>query len=98
MKIDQSPVSRLLQGQQPQNDGRSTGVQQKPGAAPVADATSSATSTQLGQALQDDTQDIDAARVDEIRAAIADGTLQINPEKIAAGLIASLQRELQQEP
>ena len=37
--------------------------------------------------------DVDQARVTEIRQAIADGRLEINPERIADGLLASV-REL----
>lgn len=35
--------------------------------------------------------DIDVVRVNEIRTALAEGTLKINPERIADGLIASAQ-------
>lgn len=89
MKIDQSSIARLLQQQQ-------TGATQRGNnaAGPAADnPTGSVNVTHLSQGLQDASQDIDEARVAEIRQAIADGRLQINPEKIAAGLIASLQQE-----
>ncbi|MFP1682497.1 flagellar biosynthesis anti-sigma factor FlgM [Alloalcanivorax sp. C16-1] len=37
-----------------------------------------------------DGQDIDTARVEELRQAIADGTLEIRADRIADGLIASV--------
>lgn len=37
----------------------------------------------------DTSQDIDTARVAEIRQAISDGKLEINPNRIADGIIAS---------
>lgn len=93
MKIDQPPVGRVLPGQQTQPEGRAANT-----GAPAPGAASDATGiSHLRAGLQDGSQDIDAARIAEIRQAIADGTLTINPEKIAAGLIASLQQELQQD-
>jgi negative regulator of flagellin synthesis FlgM len=41
------------------------------------------------QALYDSDNDIDMARVSAIRQALSDGTLVINPERIAQGLIDS---------
>lgn len=55
------------------------------------DAPESATMTHLRQAGTDASQDIDAARVDELREAIREGRLEIKPERIADGLIASVQ-------
>ena len=43
--------------------------------------------------LQDGATDIDQARVEQIRAAIASGRLQIDPARIADGILASA-REL----
>jgi len=40
--------------------------------------------------LQDSDSDIDAAKVAEVRKAIAEGRIQIDPSKIADGLLASL--------
>lgn len=42
---------------------------------------------------QDASQDIDAARVNDVRQAIADGQLQFHADRIADGIIASA-REL----
>jgi len=41
------------------------------------------------------TQDVDAARVAEIRQAILEGRLQINAERIADGLINSVREQLE---
>ncbi len=61
------------------------------------DAPESATITHLRQGATDPSQDIDAARVDELREAIRDGQLEIKPERIADGLIASVQDLLADE-
>ncbi|WP_318782692.1 flagellar biosynthesis anti-sigma factor FlgM [Halomonas elongata] len=50
-----------------------------------------ATMTHLRQAGTDTSQDIDTTRVDELRDAIREGRLEIHPERIADGLIASVQ-------
>ncbi|MDN3524903.1 flagellar biosynthesis anti-sigma factor FlgM [Halomonas sabkhae] len=50
-----------------------------------------ASMTHLRHAGTDTSQDIDAARVDELRDAIREGRLEIHPERIADGLIASVQ-------
>ncbi|MFG6176409.1 flagellar biosynthesis anti-sigma factor FlgM [Halomonas sp. THAF12] len=55
------------------------------------DAPESATMTHLRQAGTDASHDIDTARVAELREAIREGRLEINPERIADGLIASVQ-------
>nr|WP_238486956.1 flagellar biosynthesis anti-sigma factor FlgM [Cupriavidus pauculus] len=47
--------------------------------------------------LQDSDSDIDAAKVEEVRQAIAEGRIKIDPSKIADGLLASL-HELSQAP
>lgn len=47
--------------------------------------------------LQDSDSDIDAAKVAEVRQAIAEGRIKIDPSKIADGLLASL-HELSQAP
>jgi len=46
--------------------------------------------------VQDSDDDIDTARVEEIRQAIVEGRIKIDPSKIADGLLASL-RELHQD-
>ena len=59
-----------------------TGVRVSPLAAQVRD---------IGARLmQDSDSDIDAAKVAEVRQAIAEGRIKIDPSKIADGLLASL--------
>jgi len=41
------------------------------------------------QAIHDASNDIDMAKVQAIREALANGTLKINPDRIASGLIQS---------
>lgn len=45
----------------------------------------------LSQQGVDTSQDLDQARVDEIRDAIGNGQLDIDPEQIASGLLAELE-------
>ncbi|WP_110665452.1 flagellar biosynthesis anti-sigma factor FlgM [Salinicola halophilus] len=45
---------------------------------------------------QNDTGDIDTARVNEIRQAIADGRFELDTSKIADGLIADVEAQLGQ--
>ncbi|SEL74814.1 flagellar biosynthesis anti-sigma factor FlgM [Halomonas daqiaonensis] len=54
------------------------------------DAGPSAT-THLSQGATDASQDIDTVRVEELRDAIRDGKLDIRADRIADGLIASVQ-------
>ena len=63
-------------------------VQKSAGSEPVS---SPAAVTHFSQTTQDTSQDIDMARVAELREAIRDGKLDINVDKIADGLIASVQ-------
>ena len=51
-----------------------------------------AAQTHLRQAAVDTTHDIDTARVEEIRAAIREGRLEIRADRIADALIDSLQQ------
>ena len=47
-------------------------------------------STQLSQSNIDESQDIDTAKVEEIRDAIREGRLEMRADRIAEGLIANL--------
>ncbi|WP_217908853.1 MULTISPECIES: flagellar biosynthesis anti-sigma factor FlgM [Halomonadaceae] len=47
-------------------------------------------STQLSQSSIDESQDIDTAKVEEIRDAIREGRLEMRADRIADGLIANL--------
>ncbi|MDR5866472.1 flagellar biosynthesis anti-sigma factor FlgM [Halomonas koreensis] len=58
---------------------------------PADEGAESATQTHLRHSAADASQDIDTARVDEIREAIRDGRLELDPERIADGLLASVQ-------
>lgn len=48
--------------------------------------------------LQDSDGDIDTAKVEEVRKAIAEGRIKIDPSKIADGLLASLHELSGQAP
>ncbi len=63
-------------------------------AAPAQGSAPSTVSHLSAAASKDASQDVDSARVDEIRQAIRDGRLQINAERIADGLIASVREQL----
>ncbi|MBZ9557001.1 MULTISPECIES: flagellar biosynthesis anti-sigma factor FlgM [Modicisalibacter] len=88
MKIDGSqPLHRPTQSDatKPQQTVTDTGTEATSSPASVAHLSSKA---------QDATRDIDTARVAEIRQAISDGTLEIRPERIADGLLESVQELL----
>lgn len=89
MKID-NIHSLLRTNQAPQ---REETQKASPAKAPDAAAHSSST-TQLSQNGVGDSQDIDVARVEEIRAAIREGRMEINADRIADGLIANLKETL----
>lgn len=86
MKID-NPNPLLRPGQTPPRepaqkvDGPARADQQ---------TTASGATTHLSAAATDDSQDIDGARVEEIREAIRDGRLEVRAERIADGLIDSV--------
>jgi len=96
VKINNSPSSRPTEpsasegGARPAASGAAassdptalTGVRVSPLAAQVREI-----GTRL---LQDSDSDIDVAKVAEVRKAIAEGRIQIDPSKIADGLLASL--------
>lgn len=85
MKIDN--LNPLLRNNQPQQRDET----QKAGSLPTAEPkTESRATTQLSQASLGDHQDIDTARVEEIRSAIREGRMEIRADRIADGLIESL--------
>lgn len=87
MKINHSSPP-IRPGQTPsRDDTREVGGHARP-SSPESDP---ATRTHLGQRQADAGQDIDAARVAEIREAIREGKLEIRAERIADGLIANVQ-------
>lgn len=64
---------------------------QKAGGVAAGDGVAAQASTHLSRLGQGDTsQDIDQARVAEVRQAIADGTLKVDTNRIADRLIASV--------
>lgn len=90
MKIDShNPLLRT--GQTPARDD----VQKAKGADPASSkGTESASSTQLSHQAVDSSQDINSARVAEIKTAIQEGQFEIRADKIADSLIASVQELL----
>lgn len=92
MKIDKTPSLPRFNGETPRTAGRAAG----PDAA-ASSAASPAAVTHLSQSISDTSQDIDAARVAELKEAIREGRLQINAEVIADKLIASAQALVQDD-
>ncbi|WP_458525010.1 flagellar biosynthesis anti-sigma factor FlgM [Onishia taeanensis] len=87
MKIDSSQSLTHLQ----QTDQPPTGKAAAAGNAPASAASTSASVAHLSQGSQNVSEDIDTARVEELRLAISEGRLEIDADKIADGLIASVQ-------
>lgn len=90
MKISSSSPSSLLNGiagGTRTESGHGSAPAQKPGAKSAVDL--SAAARHLA-ALQDGDQDIQSVRVQQIRDALASGELQIDPGRIADGLLASV--------
>lgn len=90
MKIDnQNPLIRPGQTQQRDEPQKVKGASPASGqdAGPAA-------ATHLNRHAADSSQDIDTARVEEIREAIRDGRLEIRTERIADGLIAGVREML----
>ncbi|OLO05591.1 MULTISPECIES: flagellar biosynthesis anti-sigma factor FlgM [Salinicola] len=84
MKIDQTqPLTRSTQNEP---------VEQRKGAESLEDTKASAGSTTtLSQIPKGDaSEDIDTARVNEIRQAISEGRLELDTGKIADGLVQSV--------
>lgn len=92
MKIDGSqPLHRSAQS----DAAKSTQTTSAESTGESADASPTPASVaHLSSKTQDATRDIDTARVAEIRQAISDGQLEIRPERIADGLMASVQELL----
>lgn len=92
MKIDKTPPLPRFNGETAKTAGRAANP-----ASADSPVSSPAAMTHLSQSISDSSQDIDAARVAELKEAIRDGRLQINPEAIADKLIASAQALLQDD-
>ncbi|KQP45028.1 flagellar biosynthesis anti-sigma factor FlgM [Pseudorhodoferax sp. Leaf274] len=66
-----------------------------PAAAPGTSVSMSTLGKTLEATRRADAGDIDQAKVDEVKAAIADGSYQIDPEAIADKMLANAQEMLQ---
>ncbi|GGC96430.1 flagellar biosynthesis anti-sigma factor FlgM [Vreelandella lutescens] len=85
MKIDNlNPLLRNTPAQQ-RDDAPKVG-----GAKPLETGNNTREATQLSQSSIDSSQDIDMAKVQEIRDAIREGRLEVRADRIADGLIANL--------
>lgn len=85
MKIDNT--NSLLRSNQAQQRDE---TQKADNVKPATQGNAPRESTQLSQSNIDESQDIDSAKVEEIRDAIRDGRLEMNADRIADGLIANL--------
>jgi negative regulator of flagellin synthesis FlgM len=92
LKIDNNSPSRHLESVGSRQSAKTSATSST--AAPAAGPGSV---THLSLAAQDQSLDIDQARVDEIRQAIREGKLSLDSGKIADGLLASIQAQLAQE-
>lgn len=89
MKIDNLRPPGPLPGEQGKTNGATRA------SAPRASDADSLSSGQLSREAQDASHDIDAARVEEIRAAIREGRLPVRADAIADALIASVRSLLE---
>ncbi len=85
MKIDN--VNPMLRSNQAQHRDE---AQKITDSKPSEANSSTRSATQLSQMHVDSSQDIDSAKVQEIRDAIREGRLDIRADRIADGLIANL--------
>ncbi|MCH4812199.1 flagellar biosynthesis anti-sigma factor FlgM [Vreelandella neptunia] len=85
MKIDN--INSLLRSNQTQQRDE---TQKADSVTPATPGGTARESTQLSQSSIDESQDIDTAKVDEIRDAIREGRLEMRADRIAEGLIANL--------
>ncbi|GHE21086.1 flagellar biosynthesis anti-sigma factor FlgM [Halomonas urumqiensis] len=93
MKIDnQNPLIRPGQTQQRDDARKAQGADQ-----PAGKDAGPAAMTHLSQRASDTGQDIDTARVAEIREAIREGRLEIHAERIADGLIDNVREMLRKD-
>lgn len=85
MKIDN--INSLLRSNQVQQRDE---THKANSVTPATSEGSARESTQLSQSSIDETQDIDTAKVEDIRNAIREGRLEMHADRIADGLIANL--------
>ncbi|MGM0987971.1 MAG: flagellar biosynthesis anti-sigma factor FlgM [Pseudomonadota bacterium] len=87
MKIDNSPSLPRPGQTEPRDEPRKA-----QGTDPARQQdTSPSAKTHLGQGTTDTRQDIDTVRVEELRDAIREGRLDVRADRIADGLITSVQ-------
>jgi len=91
MNIDPTQNPGRINNTEVRDVNRTTGAQ----APKQTDAPRESARYQASMA-SDTSQDIDAARVAEIRQAISDGKLEINADRIADGIIASARSLLEE--
>lgn len=93
MKIDSShPPGRPTAAEDKETSARTPRSQAK-----TQTELSSTVSHVNAAASRNASQDVDSARVGKIRQAILEGRLQINAERIADGLIASVREQFEQD-
>lgn len=92
--LQESPIvkiSNLHPPTQAAQTEQSDAAQRTPRGGDAAQTNAPASTTTLSQSNEADTsQDIDTARVDEIRQAISEGQMELDTGKIADGLIDSV--------
>ncbi len=92
-------ISNLHPPTQATQNEQSDAAKRTPRGDDTAQADSPASITTLSQSNEADTsQDIDTARVDEIRQAISEGRMELDTGKIADGLIDSVRDMLGDTP
>lgn len=79
-----APISQALGAYQSKGPAKSAGIQASGAPASLSVALSAGS-----QSLYDVEQDVDMEKVQAIRQSLANGTLKINAERIADGLISS---------
>jgi len=92
VKIDHNPLIRPG-STQPREDAQKANDPAKPSARNAEPGAR----THLSHHAADPSQDIDTARVEEIREAIREGRLEIQADRIADGLIANVRELLGQD-
>lgn len=85
------PLPVTSQSEQSKNTNKTSAA-----ASSQASAATPAAVTHFSQAIENTSQDIDMARVDELKQAIRDGKLDIRADQIADSLINSVREMLDQ--
>lgn len=88
MKINNTTPPNQLRSSEPSKIGSTAKVES------IRDNAQASTTATLTQSSHASSQDIDTARVNEIRAAIREGQLEIRTDKISEGLLESVRSML----